>query len=280
MGVARVLEALGRKDARRKLFAPIHEKIGGRIRFFISGSAPIDPEVSRGFRKLGFGFLQGYGLTETSPIVSVNRERAFRDSSVGLPLPEVEIRIEDRDEEGIGEILVRGPNVMLGYHNDPEETSKVLRDGWLLTGDFGRLDEDGFLYVTGRKKNVIIAKNGKNVYPEEMETILNRSLLVGESMVFARKSESKGEEISAILSPDADEMIARAERAGEELSREFVAGLLAREIRAFNMAQPRFKRIASFMIYDGEMAKTTTKKIRRREVLREAGIEPERMHRV
>ena len=280
MAAARVMETLGRRDARRNLFAAIHEKIGGRVRFFISGSAPIDPEVSLGFRKLGFGFLQGYGLTETSPIVSVNRERAFRDASVGLPLPEVQVRIEDCDEEGVGEIVVKGPNVMLGYHNDPEETSKVLRDGWLFTGDFGRLDDDGFLYVTGRKKNVIIAKNGKNVYPEEMETILNRSQLISESMVFSSESQSKGEEIAAILSPDTDAMIARAERTGEELSRDFVAGLLAGEIRAFTLAQPRFKRIASFMIFDGEMAKTTTKKIRRREVLREAGIEPEQMHRI
>ena len=276
--VSRLAEAVTGRSIRRRVFSPLHEKVGGKVRFFISGGAGVDPEVSAGYRELGFRFLQGYGLTESSPIISLNREFAFRDESVGLPLPEMRVRIDDPDEENVGEIVVSGPNVMLGYHNDPEETAKVLRDGWLYTGDFGRLDEEGFLYVTGRKKNVIISKSGKNVYPEEIETMLNRSRIVGEAMVFGRESGTKGEQIAAIVVPDMDELILIAENRHEKLTKEFAAGLVRREIQAFNASQPVFKRIASFIVMEEELPKTTTRKIRRREALKEAGLEPERIY--
>ncbi|NLP04922.1 long-chain fatty acid--CoA ligase [Candidatus Fermentibacteria bacterium] len=282
LGFGKALAAAARLLAgdgvRRSIFAPVHAKLGGRIRLMISGGAGIDPDVVRGFVSLGFTFLQGYGLTEASPLVSVNRVGANRIGSVGLPLPEMEVRIDEPDEEGMGEIVVRGPNVMLGYHNDPEETSRVLSaDRWLRTGDYGYLDRDGYLFITGRRKNVIVAKNGKNVYPEEIECILNRSGAVLESMVFGRESKTKGEEIWAIVVPDMEKLIAEAEAAGEILTRESVVGRMRREIRRFNSSQPLYKRIESFIVREEELPKTTTRKIRRLEVLREAGLFPEKV---
>ncbi|MBN1433143.1 AMP-binding protein, partial [Candidatus Fermentibacterales bacterium] len=271
---SRVLGLFGREGDRRRLLAPLHRRLGGRVRLFVSGGAAQDPLVSRGFRDLGFDFIQGYGLTEASPLIAVNRETAFRDSSVGLPLPDMDVRIDDPDGEGNGEIVVRGPNVMVGYHEDPEETRAVLRDGWLHTGDLGHFDRDGFLYVTGRKKNVIIAKNGKNVYPEELEVVLTRSALISEAMVFGRQSASKGEEIAAVVVADTEALIGALESSGRRLSREIAAELLRGEIRSFNQSQPAFKRIASFVIFEGELPRTTTRKIRRRDVLREVGLAP------
>lgn len=279
---ARAGEVLGISDARRKVFGELHRRLGGRIRFLISGGAGIDPEVVEGYAELGMELLQGYGLTECSPIVAVNRDTANRLGSVGPPLPSMEVRIDAPDEEGVGEIVVRGPNVMVGYHSRPDLTAEVLSDdGWFRTGDFGRLDEDGFLWVTGRRKNVIVAKNGKNVYPEELEHALNRSRLVAESMVLGRRSEPKGEVIWAIVVPDTDRLIEIAEERGRDLDEEMAAELLRRELTAVNRAQPVYRRIARFIIRTEELPKTTTRKVRRPEVMREAGLlEPERTYRV
>ncbi len=272
---------VGAGGVRRRLFSPVHEKFGGRIRFLISGGAGVDPLVARGFLKLGFQFLQGYGLTEASPLVSVNRPGANRPASVGPPLPLDEVRIDDADEDGVGEIVVRGPNVMLGYHNDPEETARVLSpDGWLRTGDFGYLDDDGFLFITGRKKNVIVAKNGKNVYPEEIESKLNRSDLVMESMVFGRESRTKGEEIWVVVVPDMERLIERAEMKGDSLTPEYARDMVSREVRHYNASQPVYKRVSCLILRSEELPKTTTRKIRRRDVLKEAGLEPEAVFRV
>jgi long-chain acyl-CoA synthetase len=188
----------------------------------------------------------------------------------------MEGRIEDPDEEGVGELLVRGPNIMKGYHENPEATAEVLsEDGWFRTGDFGYIDGDGFLFITGRKKNVIVAKNGKNVYPEEIETLLNRSDLLTESMVLGMESEAKGEEIWAILVPDLDRFIERAEKAGERVEPSQVLEAMRGLVRDYNASQPQYRRIRSFMVREEELPKTTTRKIRRREVMREAGLERE-----
>ncbi len=276
MLVSAAAEKLAGKNIRKKIFAPVHEKLGGRARLLVSGGAGIDPEVVAGYEKLGFQFIQGYGLTECAPIVSVNRDVANRLGSVGPLLPGIEGRIDSPDEEGVGELFVRGPNIMKGYHENPGETAKVLsEDGWFRTGDFAYFDEDGFLFITGRKKNVIVAKNGKNVYPEEIETIINRSDLLSESMVFGMESESKGEEIWAIIVPDLDCFIERAEARGESLEPEQVLETIRGVVRDYNSSQPPYKRIRSFMIREEELPKTTTRKIRRREVMREAGLERE-----
>ncbi len=276
MLISAAAEKLGGKNIRRKVFAPVHEKLGGRTRLMVSGGAGIDPEVVAGYEKLGFKFIQGYGLTECAPIVSVNRETANRLGSVGPLLPRMEGRIDSPDEEGVGELFVRGPNIMKGYHENPEETEKVLSDdGWFRTGDFAYFDDDGFLFITGRKKNVIVAKNGKNVYPEEIETLINRSDLLSESMVFGMESEAKGEEIWAILVPDLDLFIEWAEEKGESLQPGQVLEAMRKVVREYNSSQPAYRMIKRFIIREEELPKTTTRKIRRREVMREAGLERE-----
>ena len=162
-------------DVRKKIFNQIHEALGGHIRLFISGAAGIDPQIAKGFRELGVYLIQGYGLTECAPIVALNRDNYYKDEAAGLPLPNLQVEIYSPDEDGIGEIKCKGDSVMLGYYENPEATSEVIKDGWFYTGDNGFIDKDGFLHITGRKKNVIITGNGKNVFPEEIETILNRS---------------------------------------------------------------------------------------------------------
>ena len=182
--IAPLLAKLGIKDIQRKLFNEVHQNLGGRLRLIISGASALNPKISKAFRAMGFNLLQGYGLTECSPIVSVNRLEKYKDGSVGLPLAGVEVKILDPGRDKIGEILVRGDNVMIGYYRNEEATREVLKDGWLHTGDYGRIDKDGFLYITGRKKNVIVTKNGKNIYPEDIELYLNQSPHILESLVY------------------------------------------------------------------------------------------------
>jgi long-chain acyl-CoA synthetase len=187
----------------------------------------------------------------------------------------MEGRIDDPDEFGVGEIVVKGPNVMLGYYGDPETTAAVLSDdGWFRTGDYGYFDSDGYLFITGRKKNVIIAKNGKNVYPEEIETRLNRFDGVKECMVFGRVSETKGEEICVLLVPDRDLLIEQAESQGRKITEDDEIATMRTTVRAYNAAAEGFKRIASFIIYPDELPKTTTKKVKRSVALKEAGMSP------
>lgn len=249
-------------DIRRKLFTQIHENIGGRIRLIISGAAAIDPQVSKGFRAMGIHVLQGYGLTECSPIVTVNREHSFSDASIGLPLPGVEVKIENTGSEGVGEIIVKGDNVMLGYYKNALATEKVLKDGWLQTGDLGRMDKAGFFYVTGRKKNVIVTKNGKNIYPEEVEAYLNKSPYILESLVWGKEEEESEETlVYAQIVPDIEaikERLNLTEVPGEEIFK-----IISEEVKNTNKSMPLYKRIRNFTIREQEFAKTTTRKIKR-----------------
>lgn len=270
-------EFFGNRNIRKKVFAQVHNRFGGKLRTLVSGGAALDAQVMSGFADLGIRMLQGYGLTECSPIVAVCRYDVLEPGTVGPPLPDVELRIDDPDPEGAGEILVRGPNVMIGYHNDPGATSRVLSpDGWFRTGDFG-VFRKGVLRVTGRKKNVIVAKNGKNVYPEELEHVLNRCGYVSESLVFGMQSETKGEEIWTIVFPDYEALINLTESRGQKLTEEFGLGVIRGEIRKVNSQNPAFKRISNFILRESEFPKTTTKKIKRQQVLREAGLRTERV---
>ena len=274
--IASVGEVLGRRGIRKKVFSKVHDKLGGTMRLCISGGAGISPDVVDGFLKLGFLFIQGYGLTETAPIISVNREDANRIGSVGPVLPGVSVRIEYPDPEGNGEIITRGPNVMKGYFNNPEATAEVLSDdGWFRTGDYGHIDDDGFLFITGRKKNVIIAKNGKNVYPEEIELKIGQDLNILECMATGKKTEAKGEEIWLIIVPNMEKFIEYAEENNFSLTTEYLAEYMKKVVRDFNSSQLIYKRIARFIIREDEFPKTTTRKVRRKEVLREAGLEEE-----
>ncbi|PIE51091.1 hypothetical protein CSA37_01585 [Candidatus Fermentibacteria bacterium] len=281
MAVSAMSEKLGIKGVRRKVFSKVHDTFGGHLRLLISGGSGIDPEVIEGFEKLGFRILQGYGLTETAPIIAVNRVDANRYGSVGPVFSEMECRISEPDSYGVGEIQVKGPNVMLGYFGDPEATAEVLSsDGWFRTGDFGYLDRDGFLFITGRKKNVIIAKNGKNVYPEEIETRLNRFSHVKECIIFGKLSETKGEDICALVFPDRDLLIAEAEKENRKLSIKDEIKAVRNVVRDYNRTAETHKRITGFIISEEEFPKTTTKKIKRKAALKEAGITPGEIFRV
>jgi long-chain acyl-CoA synthetase len=260
---ARVGEALGVSDARRRVFRAIHEKFGGAIRIFIVGGAAPDPEVARGLRSLGFTILQGYGLTETAPILALNRLRKFRDEAAGLPLPTVEVRIFEPDAEGRGEIVARGATVMLGYYKDDAATRAVIRDGWFHTGDLGYFDADGFLRISGRKKNLIVARNGKNVAPEELEEHVNRIPFVLESAVYGARAADGDEEICVAVVPNAEEFVRHAEALGVAVTPELVQKTIDREIRSLNRKLPPYKQIRRIRIRETEFAKTTTQKIRR-----------------
>lgn len=251
-------------DIRRKLFKQIHDNVGGHLQTFITGAAAIDPKVSRGFRRWGFSVLQGYGLTECSPLVTGNRDSYYRDGSAGLAIPGVEIKINEPDRKGIGEILVSGNNVMLGYFNDPEETNKVLVNGWFHTGDVGRIDKKGFLYITGRCKNVIVTKNGKNIFPEELESYIIDSPYVAECVVYGVLDESSGEtRIMAKIFPDLEAVAEKLKNAVININTEDILNLLQEVIKNVNRKIPLYKHIRDIIIRDNEFEKTTTKKIRR-----------------
>jgi len=248
-------------DLSRKLFAPIHNNFGGNIRLFISGAAAIDPIVAKGFRNMGIHFLQGYGLTECSPIVALNRDVDFKDEAAGLPLPGIEIKIDRPGPDGVGEICVKGQNVMLGYYEDPENTAQAFRDGWFHTGDLGYIDKDNFVHITGRKKNVIVTKNGKNIYPEEIEVLLNKSPFIKECIVFGKDDPVYGDVVvSATIVPEIE---AIQEELGHAPSEKEVYDLIHQEVKAVNKSLVLYKYIRDFSIRYEEFAKTTTRKIKR-----------------
>lgn len=247
-------------DKRKQIFKQIHDNLGGNIRMFIAGAAAVDPEVAKNFRAFGLHAIQGYGLTECAPIVAVNREEYFDDPSCGLPLPEIEVKIDNPDKTGLGEIIVKGENVMVGYYQKPELTAEVIQDGWFHTGDIGYM-KDGFIYITGRKKFVIIAANGENVFPEEIEQLLNKADIISESMVYEKKDEDTGKvSIAAQILPDKE---AAAEILGADYTKEMLAEKIQEEIKKVNAMMPAFKAVTDFKVRETEFVKTTTKKIKR-----------------
>ncbi|MCX8011305.1 MAG: AMP-binding protein, partial [Ignavibacteria bacterium] len=258
-----LFETIGAKELRKKIFHEIHDRFGGHIRIFIVGGAAPDPQVAKGLRSFGFNFIQGYGLTETSPILALNRLRKFKDEAAGLPLPRVQIKIENPDEEGRGEVVAKGPNIMLGYYKNEEATNQVLKDGWFYTGDFGFIDNDGFLHICGRKKNVIIAKNGKNVFPEEIEDQIKRIPYVLESVVYGYKNNSGDEEIGVMIVPNAEEFIEYSQKEKIEVSPQLIEKIINDEIKKLNKELPIYKQIRTVKIQEREFEKTTTQKIKR-----------------
>jgi len=260
--ISGVLYSLFGVDIRRKLFKPIHDNVGGRIRLVVSGAAAINPDVSKGFRKMGIKVIQGYGLTECSPIVTCNRDNYLKDASIGLALPDVEIKIADADTNGIGELVTRGDNVMLGYFENTLATEKILKDGWLYTGDLGHVDREGFYYITGRKKNVIVTKNGKNIFPEEVEAYLNKSEFIMESIAYGTDDKASGETIvNALIVPDIEAI--KEKHNVDKISENDIYNIINAEVRFVNRAMPLYKRVMGFKIHKDEFEKTTTKKIKR-----------------
>lgn len=262
MFISNILYNYGGIDIRRKLFKQIHDNFGGNIRLVITGAAAIDPLVTKGLRNLGILVLQGYGLTECSPLVIGNRDRYYVDGAVGLPLPGVEVKVHNTNDLGVGEIIVKGPNVMLGYYKDEEATNKCLKDGWFYTGDLGKADKHGFYYITGRCKNVIVTKNGKNIYPEELESFINRSPFVQESMVWGCYEEKSGETVvNAQIFPNLELIKEKLKK--HTLTKDDITAVFNDIIKNINNGMPLYKRIRSFSIRETEFIKTTTKKIKR-----------------
>ena len=244
-------------DIRRKLFKDIINNLGGHIRFIVSGASAIDKKVAKGFNDFGILTVQGYGLTETSPVITAENEKCIKYGTVGLPMPEVEVKIEDKNEKGIGEIVAKGPNIMKGYYEMTEETEKVLQDGWFHTGDLGFIDKRGFLHITGRKKNVIVLKNGKNVYPEELEQLIGQLPYVLENMVFGKEKEDDLV-VSCKVVYDKEYMSKREKTAEEEIKE-----IIWQDIKKINKGLPKYKYIKNLIVTDIPMIKTTTAKIKR-----------------
>lgn len=239
-------------DVRRKLFKKVIDKLGGRMRLMISGAAAISADTARWYNSIGITLVQGYGLSETAPVVSAENDTHIRYGSIGYPLPGVEVKIDDADENGIGEIVVRGDNVMLGYYKDEENTKAVLHNGWFSTGDMGYRDKDGYLYITGRKKNVIVLTSGKNVFPEETEQLLNACSVIKECIVYNRMKNDK------------DYLCAKIVYDTEiEPDFEKAKAVIEEHIKDVNSKLIKYKQIMDFELTDIEMEKTTTGKIKR-----------------
>ena len=250
-------------DIRRKLFKDIINQLGGSIRYIVSGASSIDKKVAEGFNNFGMTTVQGYGLTETSPVLTAETERTIRYGSIGHPIPDVEIKIENKNEEGIGEIVAKGPNVMLGYYENEEETNKVLKDGWFYTGDLAYEDKDGYIYIAGRKKNVIVLKNGKNVYPEELELLINNLPYVSESMVFGKEKDD-----DFIVSAKIVYNKEYVQETYKDISEEELKEKIWNDIKEINKRLTTYKHIKNLIITDEPMVKTSTAKVKRYEEIK------------
>ena len=247
-------------DVRRKLFKSILAELGGELRFIISGASAIDREVAKGFNDFGILTVQGYGLTETSPVLTAENPLNIRYGSVGKTFPSVELTIENQNEDGIGEIVAKGGNVMLGYYEMPEETEAVLKDGKFYTGDLGRIDDDGFVFITGRKKNVIVLKSGKNAYPEELEEIIGKLPFVSEVMVYGKKKEDDLLVSAKIVYSKEYFRDHAPDKSEEEL-----AAMMKAEIVKINEALPAYKHIKNLIFQTAALVKTSTAKVKRHE---------------
>jgi long-chain acyl-CoA synthetase len=255
IGISNFLLKLG-IDLRAKLFSNVNEGFGGCLKIIITGGALIDPKYVKGFRDFGISLINGYGITECSPVVAVIRNHHYRDDSVGLPLSCCEIKIDRPNENGEGEILVKGPTVMQGYYKNTQATSDAMQDGWFRTGDIGKLDTDNFVYITGRLKNVIILGNGKNIYPEELEMLVCGLPYIKEALVYAEKTEEgKEPSITAEVFLDADAL-----QEGIDYAKK-----LTEDIEALNKPLPIYKRIMQTKIRDREFERTASKKIIRKQ---------------
>lgn len=245
---------------KRKVFKEIHNQLGGNVRILIAGAAAINPEVSKGFRDLGILTVQGYGLSECAPIVALNRDVDYKDDAAGLPLPSEEVKIADANEDGVGEIIAKGDHIMLGYYENDEENKKVFKDGWFYTGDLGFIDEDGFIHITGRKKNVIITKNGKNIYPEEIEGLLIKNEYIKECMVYGKDTKDDVKLAAELVLED--DYIKEKFKDNPKTEEEIKA-LVWEDVKKINEQLVTYKHIKEINIRKTEFKKTTTMKIKR-----------------
>ncbi len=257
--VAKVLLKLG-IDIRRTIYKPVLKQLGGSLRFIISGGAALDPAVADGFSKMGIHIVQGYGLTETSPVISAENERFTKRGSVGIPMRSVQVSIFDKGADGAGEICVKGSSVMLGYYNNDEATKAVLKDGWFHTGDLGYVDDEGFLFITGRQKDVIVLQNGKKAFPEELEALINRTEGVKESFVY-------GVPVNA---PNSEKIVCKVvyDKSFFDGDEDKIYDELWQKVKLINQTLPMYKYIKGMSITEEALIKTGTHKIKRKEELK------------
>ena len=253
-------------DVRKKLFKPVLDALGGNMRFIISGGAPLDKKVAKGFNDIGIELVQGYGLTETAPVIAAENHKKKKSGSIGFPMDNVELEIVNKDENGIGELRVKGPNVMLGYYENEEETKKVIKDGWFYTGDLGYIDSEGFIFLTGRHKDMIVLKNGKKVFPEELETLINRLELVKESIVFGMPDEKDKNDLKLSVKIVYDTNVAKEKY--PDCSEEDLKKIIWEQIKEINKTFPPYKYIKNMILTDQDLIKTTTQKIKRHEEIK------------
>lgn len=264
-GVSKILLKLN-IDIRRKVFKDIINELGGSMRFVISGGAPLDKNVAKFFNEIGINLVQGYGLTETAPVIAAENDKKVKYGSIGVPMNNVEVEFDNKDEEGIGELKAKGPNIMLGYYENEEETKKVLKNGWFYTGDLGYMDKEGYIFITGRKKDMIVLKNGKKVFPEEIETIINRLDLVEESFVYGIPDNKDKNDIKLSV-----KIVYNKEKVEEKhpnISDIELEEIIWQQIKEINKTFPPYKYIKNMVLTDKELIKTTTKKIKRNEEIK------------
>lgn len=250
-------------DFRRKIFKEIHDTLGGKLRLMVNGAAALDYEVEKGFNDLGFKIVQGYGLTETAPVIAAGTDFEQKIGSVGKIFPSVKIKILNKDKNGIGEIAVKGPNVMLGYYQNEEATKEVLEKDWFKTGDLGYIDKKGFLFLRGRKKSVIVLKNGKNVFPEELESVINKIDGVKESFVYGKPEDKDETDLKLCVKIVYDKELVKDVYSAE--TEQEILDAMWIKIKEFNKTMPPYKYIKEIMITQEELIKTTTLKIKRHE---------------
>ena len=252
-------------DLRKQLFKEVHESLGPKLRLVVTGGAALDPETEKGFNDLGFDVEQGYGLTETAPVIAAETPKCRRLGSIGKKFPSVEVKIDNPDEEGIGELMAKGPSIMLGYYENEEATKDALdADGWFHTGDLARIDKDGFIYISGRKKSVIVLNNGKNVFPEEIETLLNKVEGIKESFVYEKKEDDGDVKVCVKIVYDKQLIKELYSIEGEEKIKEF----LWDKVKDVNRLMPKYKYVREMIISEEELIKTTTLKIKRHEEMK------------
>lgn len=263
-------------DFRRKIFAKVHEQFGGNLKYLFCGAAPLEAELVTKMEGYGFKFLQGYGLTETSPLVAGTTLTLHAPGTVGKAVEGVDIRIDlsenENENSNIGQIIVKGDNVMLGYYDDPQATKKALKNGWFYTGDLGYFDLRGNLVITGREKNVIVTSNGKNIFPEELESLINKVPLVGESMVYGKKRNNSDKDVIVALriTLDKEQM---EEKFGKNMPSDAeIYGIISEEIKRINRMMSPYKAIKELEIKKDDFIKTTTMKIKRKEEIEKADV--------
>ena len=252
-------------EDKKKVFSEIHNMLGGNVKLLISGAASLDKEIEQKYRNLGLNLVQGYGLTETSPVIGIGNKKYYKVGSIGKTVPSVEARIIDKNKEGIGELIVKGPNIMLEYYKNKEATKKAIVDGWFYTGDLAKIDEEGYIFICGRKKNVIVLKNGKNIYPEEMENLINKIEGIEESFIYGKQLSEDKENIKIYAKLVYNEEIVK--NAYKVNSIKEIHEEIAKKIREINNLMPKYKAIRGFSLTTEPLIKTTTNKLKRKQNL-------------